>query len=545
LTLSDKDYVASGGEKDIYQRSGFAFNLFQDPKRMIPATKIDELRHIQSPFVLTPDKVVFNSHGQPVGYTTKFLNAVVPICKFFTKSYKTKNNIGHDDITEIVKKMQDIIQDIHAASCLVVDLNEMNILMENNSVPYFIDVGGYQTPGHPATAIMESIRDPLVTGNQWTDGSDWFSFAIITFQLWIGIHPYKGTHPVYKKDWKLRMANGASVFDNGVVLPQACYPLSVIPGNYRDWMKKIFVDNERCEPPATAGAVSVIPIGYHVSASSAAFNVAMHEQFPDNIMYLYNLFGVNYAVTSSGLYRGNSKMPNDVSGCQKVFVCSTGTPNPAIVKLRDGQLVSENHTGTRVGMLIADDAMYRNNCVYMINEDKVTEVSFRRAGNSCMQSTKMVASVMPSSTKVFDGVIFHNMVGHTYMVLPYDQGVCFNTPIKELDGYRIIDARSEGNVCVVIAEKKGIYDRFIIVFGSYPSYTVRKDKDVQTKDANLTVMPNGVVVVAKDDSVELSMGTGIKVIDSPPFDSSMRIFNCTGKLFYLDDDRVMSCSMSK
>ena len=64
---------------------------------------------------------------------------------------------------------------------------------------------------------MMSIRDPLTPKNGFNKLTDWYSYAIVTFQMYIGIHPFKGIHPDYKpKDLELRMKDGASVFDKKV-----------------------------------------------------------------------------------------------------------------------------------------------------------------------------------------------------------------------------------------------------------------------------------------------------------------------------------------
>ena len=88
-----------------------------------------------------------------------FLNDSDPICKLFTKSFKTTNNIQNSDVIEIVKHMQKTISNIHSANCLVVDLNELNVMVDiSKCYSYFIDVDSYQTKSFKATAIMEAIR---------------------------------------------------------------------------------------------------------------------------------------------------------------------------------------------------------------------------------------------------------------------------------------------------------------------------------------------------------------------------------------------------
>ena len=47
-------------------------------------------------------------------------------------------------------------------------------------------VDSYQTAHYPATAIMPSVRDWKVPLHDFSELSDWFSFAIVSFQVFLG-----------------------------------------------------------------------------------------------------------------------------------------------------------------------------------------------------------------------------------------------------------------------------------------------------------------------------------------------------------------------
>ena len=208
ITITDQDYLGSGGEASVYVKDSLAIKIYHDPVHMIALDKIKELSVIKNPLVLRPKHIIYDDKGNPIGYAMDFIKNTHPVCKLFTKAFKQRSGISNEDITEFVEQMQQMDMDIHAAKCLIVDHNEMNLLAtlrtkKHPLTPYAIDVDSYQTPSHKATAIMQSIQDPQIKGNKWTEDSDWFSFAIIAFQLWIGIHPFKGTHP----DPKLKSYN--------------------------------------------------------------------------------------------------------------------------------------------------------------------------------------------------------------------------------------------------------------------------------------------------------------------------------------------------
>ena len=73
----------------------------------------------------------------------------------------------------------------------------------------------------------------------------------------------------------------------------------------------------------------------------------------------------------------------------------------------------------------------------------------------------------------------------------------------------------------------------------------RISKDVSYADINLTVLPNGVAVLATDTEVEVFKDDNVKVIDQPPFNSNTKLFNVSGGICYLDGKRVFSAKMKK
>ena len=68
--------------------------------------------------------------------------------------------------------------------------------------------------------------------------------------MFVGIHPYRGKHPDFKKnDIEGRMKDGVSIFNKKTTLPSAVRDFSNIPDSYRDWFEAIFEHGERMPPP--------------------------------------------------------------------------------------------------------------------------------------------------------------------------------------------------------------------------------------------------------------------------------------------------------
>ena len=250
IRLGKSCFVAQGGEGSVYAKDGVAYKIYSDPKKMISESKINELSKLTLKNIIKPLDII-TSNRKPVGYTMKFLRNTFPLCQVFTKSFRTRHNIQQDTILNLVYKLRDLVEHVHSKKILIVDLNEMNFLVGNKfKTPYAIDVDSYQTQSFSATAIMESIRDRHCNG-KFTQGSDWFSFAILSFQLFVGIHPYKGKHPTVKT-MDERMKLNISVLNKNVRIPKACQDLSVIPDKFMKWFKMVLEDGERIPPPVDA-----------------------------------------------------------------------------------------------------------------------------------------------------------------------------------------------------------------------------------------------------------------------------------------------------
>jgi len=550
LIITDNDYIASGGEATVFAKNDMAVKIYHDPNRMIPIQKIQELRVIKEPKVLVPSHIVYEGGTNPVGYVTKYVKNANPLCKLFTKTFKAKNGISNEMISDIVLQMQNIIKHIHDSKCLVVDLNEMNeIISEKFDEVFFIDVDSYETPSFRATAIMESIRDRTVKKQNWNEGSDWYSFAIIAFQMWIGIHPYKGKHPDYKPaEWIKRMEENVSVFDKQVILPRTCEDLSVIPKSHLGWFKDVFANGSRCAPPAMKNSITIaVPSTFNFVTVNKSFETRLVETCLEDIQSVFNFVGINYIIGKKNIHKGGAIIPINIVGADSVFMSESAGVEPIICVLNNQMASFYNDNGVEFAKIAANGMMSRNGCIYTVYDGKLTENSFSKIGNRTIHSCRHACSVMNLSTKVFNGVVIQDVLGQVYLTIPYAKGLCKNIGhVPSLNGYRILDAKSVSNICVIMAEKNGKYDRIVLEFhNEYETIVERFDYDVNYIDVNLTVMPNGVSILALEDSVEIFKDGNVNKIDNPPFDSTKRIYNISGVLYYIDGKEIHTVKIKK
>ena len=555
LTLTDKHYKASGGEASIYVHNGKAYKLYHEPdKKMLPQKKMQELAAITNSQIILPQDVVYDATtAKPLGYSTKFVDNAEPLLKLFTRTFKDDNNISFQMVNDLVKQTQLIVSDVHAAKCLVVDLNELNVLAQIGATsiePWFIDVDSYSTPSFKATAIMDSVRDRRVSklDKQGVlhyhpdELSDWFSWAVLTFWLYTNIHPFRGGHANYKpRDKQKQMDDGVSVFHPGVRTPPSVNDFKVIPKRHLEWYKQIFLNNDRSAPPLADSSVPLlVPTQVVTIQGTDKITVSEVIAYSDQIISVHQFMGVYYVVTKKNVYAGKKEI-GSVAGGKKTLVCNANDGTPIIAhQVANKVTFNELTVSAPTGTINSQDMFSRNGAIYTITNAKMVENSFTAFGDKIVHRITELENVSLSS-KMYDGCIVQDLLGKKYLTIPYKLGSAFSKHIPALDGYRIVDAKSDKTVTVVLAEKGGTYDRFTIVFDrKFNDFQVRETKDVAYDTINFATMDNGLCILLSNPSeIELfSTASQYETLPNPPFDSTMKLFTTSDGIFFVNGNSI-------
>lgn len=493
LNLEERFFLAEGGEGKVYARGSTVYKIYLDPAKMIPLGKIGELQGISKPNILAPKDVLFQGQ-MPVGFTMDWVKDSIPMCKLFTNDFRTRFGVTQDQVVALVEHMARDIDYIHSKKCLMVDGNEMNYLVDPTfKTPYFIDVDSWQTPSHPATAIMASIKDHHTRG--FNEGSDWFGFAVVALQLLIGIHPYKGRHPNFKLgDMVGRMQANASVFGKDVSLPAAVRPFDMIPTAYREWFMRVFERGERLEPPTIAGSF-VKAVRIHVPTEHGkTFVLTLHATFSDLIVRWTN----GHVITGS--YK-----PLDTEAVHTNF------GNSVLVFIQDQQLVLNGPMDRNIPCQIAAESkMVVGNSIFVKFEDKIMEVEVQELGSKEVPTLRSAYSVMPYSTQLWNGMVTMNALGKTILMVPYKtkqgQSAMYQAPCPELDGWQILEAKHEGGVAILTATQNGQYSNFVLKFETNfaKHLVISREDGVSPHAPNFVTLPNGTCIqITEEDEVRI------------------------------------------
>ena len=533
LQLGKTEFKAQGGEGSVYVKGSNAYKIYTDPSRCISQAKIDELAVLVQPNIIRPLELILDGRNRPVGYSMRYAGKAHALCQLFPKAFRQRNNITPEITLRLVRQLQTGVSHVHSRGILIVDLNELNFLVSTDFKElFFIDVDSYQTPSFPATVLMESVRDRHAKA--FTTGSDWFSFAVVSFQMFVGIHPFKGTYPPFQhladNSLKLdeRMRANISVLHSGVTVPAACLPLSVIPPVYLDWYRAVFERGDRMPPPQTVEAVIAIA-GPQAGAviDSRSFDVSEMRRFDSDIVWHDGVI----TVTERSVYFAGkvyAKPPFDV----KLVVTPRHRRLIAAyndgVRLRFHDLTMDQEIETQIE---GEEVMLSHGQLYLKQHENIFAIDFVELPTKCLLGLRPVANVMMSSTRMFDGVAIQNLLGANYASIPAAGGQCHQVRLAELDRAQIVNAKLERNVLVVVVASGGRYDKYVFRFAKdFSSHDARSLPDVAATDIEFTVLDTGVVLHLTDDD-KLEIFSSVKdsarlsVVDDKALKDDLKLFH--------------------
>lgn len=568
-------FVAQGGEGAVYIQNGIVYKVCNDPSNMIPEGKFQELAALSHPRIIVPQDVLLDKRNDPIGYTMKAVPGdPMPLAKILTKSYREREGVTPDMMFELVKQIIDGIQYIHSqgktvGDYLQVDGNELNYMVTSDyREAYFIDTNSYQTPSYPADAIMLSIRDWSVkkgaNGWEWSTLSDAYSFAVISFYMFTAIHPFKGRHP-HCTDPKTMMTENMkhhkSVLDPETKFPTGAvyHPFEdVIPGGangeWMQWYKALFVEGKRLPIPGTVSATIVFAPKVKEIKGSGHFNIEEVKEYAAMLIQYADKGGRSIAVTKEQVYVDGGIKPKPPG--DKLRVGFTPQKNVPVAAWLDSGKVMMQNLDTQLPIrcdLSGKNLMACEGRLYVQGQQDVSEVTFIEAGSNPIAAASAVASIMPNATDMYQGVVVQDMLGATMVSVFPKAGHHRQFKMAELNGYRVTEAKYEGNVLMIVGIHKadGHYNRFVFRFANdWQSYDCRVVENITPTGLNFTVADTGICVcINEEDHVEIIRNrkddTKVTVIDDPDIKGDMRLCHSGAQIRLAYGNKIYNFSMKK
>jgi hypothetical protein len=553
VALTQRNFVARGGEASIYRQGDACYKIYIDPANCIPEAKVRELSVLQIKNIVRPEHLLLDQRNHPVGYTSRWVDNAEALCKLFTKIYKQQNNLTPDKIAFLVRHLQNIVEYIHSKGIVVVDLNELNFLVRDFKEIYAIDVNSYQTPSFPATVIMPNIRDWHTKG--FNADSDWYSFAVLAFSMMIGIHPYKGGNPNFtnvpiKERMEARMKANVSAFNSKSTLPNVCEPFDVIPPGFKHWLFEVLEEGKRLPPPDDYQAVAVV-IRVKELVGSNLFEIKMLETYNDHILGCYHSGPLRVVTTNKGFYL-NKEFKLFGHKIHVGFSPKMGWPCGLylannIIHVVDLRTMQETQLG------YAKAAFQSGERLYAVAGNDVLEITLSEAGNRILPALKPVGRVLdvPDATKVFNGVVVQQVFDRYVVSIFPESGTSYQINLPELDGYRVLDGKYENHVLMLVAEKGGKYSRFVMrLDANFSTHDMRIVDDIDYTDLNFTVTDAGICTMINEEEKIKAFSNkkdagSIKVMEDPAIDGTMRLFHDGAKVLFVKENKLYGITMRK
>lgn len=559
LIIRPSDHIATGGEASVYRAHGTSVKIYTDTEKMRRDGMIDKvklLKPLRSKFVMAPEGIVFDSNGKPIGLYMPFAEGEA-LPRIFTSAYWQREGFEIAQANTLVDRMRDTVRFAHDHKAVMVDPNELNwvisLARKKDPEPRAIDVDSWAIGRFGPKAIMLSIKDWHAKG--FNDQTDWFAWGIVTFQIFTGIHPYRGTLDGYtQKDLEKRMKDNASVFAKGVRLNNAVRDFSTIPVPLFEWYKATFEKNERTIPPSPfdKGIAAVAPAArIHKTVTTASGALIFDKLFEKVGDAVLRTWPCGVVQTASGtLVEIRTKHVIGKLGSQGEVVKVDGgwlladpQSSPAYTfvdeRTRQEQALSFSLKGL---------SLFRyENRLFLVTESELVELKFMGGGNPLVVIGPRTQILQPRATKWFDGIGVQKAFDATFMVLPFGDAACITVRAKELDHETPIIARAGSRFASVITlDKKGTYHKHEFIFDKdYRAYQHWQDV-VDSPELNLAILPHGVTAMILDDGelvIFVPSNGKIHKVKDRMIEADMVLTNWEEKVVYVKDGALWSVKM--
>jgi len=517
INLSQSDFVAKGGEAKIFNKDDTAYKIYEDLNKLVPEAKLKELSTLTNPIIVAPKDLVYNDKQDVIGFTMAWLgDDMYALCKLFTTGFRNSNQVSDDQTLELIENIKEATIYIHEQKFLIVDGNELNYMVDQDFVtPYFIDINAWKTPSFPPSAIMPSIRD--YRSKDFSELTDWFSFAIVSFQLFIGIHPFKGKHPKYQsRDFKSRITDCMSVLNPAVTPTPNIRDFGLIPNPYMDWYMKLFEKGERLPPPLKAGQIGKVKTRVILVNSTDNFDIKELKTFDSDIIFHNVINNKQVVKTKNYLYIDKEKYK--VS--PEVEVLFTPMESiPIFVKIENQRAIlycPDTNYKLKPITIKCTEKMIIKNVLFLRNKENLIELGTRIMGKNILVAPKKVWKIESSSSQILGSIVHQSVLGKSFITIPlpsYNKSQSITKKIPEFDDYRIIDGKYQNNVAMFILHKQGDYSKATIIFDSkLDEYKIDIKEGIDYNPINFITLDNGICVsITDDDEVEIFLNK----IDKP------------------------------
>lgn len=490
VDLEETALLAEGGQGRVYAHGARAYKIAFDPAAALDPAKLALLATITAEAVIRPQASIRSAPGAaPIGHAMARVERVVPWMQLVPRAARQRLGIDRDAALEMCARLQALVASVHARGIALVDLSAGNVLVDaRRRLPYLIDLDSAQAPGFPATAITPQIADPLAAG-RYGAASDWFAFAVLSFELLVGVHPYRGTHPSVV-GLGARMAAGLSVLDPAVRVPPVGEDPKALPPELLRHFTETFAHRHRGPAPLavatrTRTAARATPrrdAACIASSDGAAIRGVLHGA----PTWWWTDAHVGFGHADAG-GRVVGPTPSDAVGLVRV----PGSPDVAMLcHGDDGALrLHDPATGRAVDLRAKVSAIRVDGGAIAVRQgDRVGVLELRAPAGTPWASVRPLGRSPAAGSTLWSGCATSRRLG-CLRLQTIDVGGSASRDLHGLAGVRLVDAAAAQGVVVLLVADGHRFDRWVV--------GVRADRPIQWVERD--VDPVGCAVVRGHD----------------------------------------------
>lgn len=241
-TLSNSNYLGGGKDGEVFRLDDeYAAKIYTD--NPIPHALHEKLtilcnqkKRFHDSAVSPKELLRFagKSAGEASGFLMKYLPEAKPLDHLkWNPAIDSMDEAAFDQaIATFIYNICDALENLHSNRVFIGDLKPQNIMVSNMRA-YIVDFDACALlPDYPGNSFTIEYVDPRLREGvpdgkgpyDFSAGTDWWAMAIIAFELFMGVSPWSGIHPQFRRDpLVFRSYNYSAVMFDPMVRPPAKY----------------------------------------------------------------------------------------------------------------------------------------------------------------------------------------------------------------------------------------------------------------------------------------------------------------------------------
>jgi len=327
-----------------------------------------------------------------------------------------------------------------------------------------------------------------------------------------------------------------------------CEDLSGVPPAYMAWYQAMFERGQRVPPPVGGATTVYTPVAVLVTGHK--LSVRELYSMPGLLRATY-LDGRQFLVAKDkvSIDQKEVHLPAEkaqfcLSGGRYQIPVAAWTHGPHL-KLYNLYRQEEVPVQLHVEQVMAVDGR-----LYVQNGENLLEILLQETGiNTVLPVYHQVGVVSQYATRFYDGLAVQQLFGNTFLSVFPQTRQHVQVPVPSLQGHKVVNARYQDRVCVIITHDQNKYHRHVLRFSKdFRSNDIRTVQDVDVQVLNFTVLDNGVCLLLNEEG-KLEMfrndpnSAGVQLLEDPALSAGVVLTSSGSEAQFVHGDKLYAMTM--